>query len=425
MRVIGLKKRGGTFVVRFRIPAELRSRLGMTEFHRSLHTRDPQEAERLGLQAAAWFWRQMESIGRMETATRSDLEQAAKWYFEQLLRGHPSLPVIPLSNPVEREERRAELRADLAVLRKFIAETAFSPTINGAARDMLLHQGIELDQLDDDDKRAAIKLAARALAEETRVLLRQLGAPASDPDTFFEAPGFSASIKGIPSNSATDSRSKTLGAAVAEHLAAKRTKGVSPNTIAEAGRVLAWLSEDVGAETALTAVGKPRMRQFRDDIQRLRAGLQGQAQTFQQRLTDDPAGRIKSATAIKYWNSVLGFFSWCTAELDLTPNPCAGLLIERAKGEKARTPEPFSDAEFQAYLQTPLFQGRKSINRPNLPGSLKVRDGKWWLFVLLMHTGMRPGEVSCQTALKVDPLSASKIDPSGLSSRAGGEARSG
>ena len=88
---------------------------------------------------------------------------------------------------------------------------------------MLLHQGIELDQLNDDDKRAAIKLAARALAEETRVLLRQLGAPASDPDTFFEAPGVSALIKGIPSNSATDSRSKTLGAAVAEHLAAKRT----------------------------------------------------------------------------------------------------------------------------------------------------------------------------------------------------------
>ena len=330
----------------------------------------------------------------METVSRSDLEQAAQSYFEQLLKGHPTLPPLPLSNLAAREERRTELRSDLSVLQKFIAGEAFAPTVEGAAREMLFNHRMEPDQLNEADRHTATLLAARALAEETRVLLRQLGAPESISDPLFQAAKTETTVATITHAPAPVSNSKTLGIAIAEHLAAKRAKGVSPTTVAEAGRVLEWLSEDVGADTALALIDKPRIRQFRDDVRRLRSGLQGQAKTFPERLTDDPAGRIKSATAIKYWNSVLGFFSWCEAELDLSPNPCAGLVIEKAKGEKARTPEPFSDEEFQAYLRTPLFQGRKSINRPNQPGSVQVRDGKWWLFVILMHTGMRPGEVS-------------------------------
>lgn len=160
MRVIGLIRRGGTFAVRFRIPADLRVRLGMTEFHRSLHTRDPREAERLGRQAVAWFWRQMESMRRMESVSRSDLEQAAQSYFEQLLSGHPTLPTIPMGSLAAREERRTELRSDLLALQKLIAGEAFAPTVESAAREMLFNHRLEPGQLSDADRHAATLLAA-------------------------------------------------------------------------------------------------------------------------------------------------------------------------------------------------------------------------------------------------------------------------
>lgn len=348
----------------------------------------------MGLQAVAWFWRQMESMRRMETASRADLEKAAQSYFEQLLSDHRTLPAMLLGNLAAREDRRRELRSDLLMLQKFLAGEAIIPAVDSAAREMLFNHRLEPDQLSSTEKHAAAVLAARALAEEARVLLRQLGAPEPTSDPLFEAPNAARAVSGLAPAPGPVSATKTLGAAIKEHLAAKQAKGVSPNTIAESGRVLEWLAEDVGGDTELSLVDKPRMRKFRDDLRRLRAGLQGQAKSFQQRLTNEPAGQIKSATAIKYWNSVAGFFSWCAAELDLHPNPCEGIAIEKAKHEEKRTPEPFSDSEIGVFLATPLFQGRSSVNRPNAPGAVMVRDGKWWAIVLLMHTGMRPGEVT-------------------------------
>ncbi|RYG86848.1 MAG: hypothetical protein EON58_21270 [Alphaproteobacteria bacterium] len=59
-----------------------------------------------------------------------------------------------------------------------------------------------------------------------------------------------------------------------------------------------------------------------------------------------------------------------------------------------KSPEPFTTAELEKLLSTPLYSGYLSPKRVNKPGSCLVRSGHWWSGVLFMHTGLRAGELS-------------------------------
>jgi integrase len=99
-------------------------------------------------------------------------------------------------------------------------------------------------------------------------------------------------------------------------------------------------------------------------------------------------------TVLRYWRSVQSFFAWATAEGYLSQDPSSGLRIEARKGEKRRSPPPFSEEEVRRFCITPLYAGYKSVKRVMEWGECRRRTGKWWAGILMMYTGLRAGELS-------------------------------
>lgn len=79
-----LLRRGAVYAVRFRIPADLAAKLGMVVLQKSLHTKDFGEAKRRCQTATTWFQAAMRQLRVMASPTKSDLEDAARAFFEKL-----------------------------------------------------------------------------------------------------------------------------------------------------------------------------------------------------------------------------------------------------------------------------------------------------------------------------------------------------
>jgi len=389
-------RRGNVYAVRFRIPADLQSKLGFTEFQRSLHTSDPREARRRGQLAITWFWTTLERLRAMTNPTRLDLENSARRQFLAFTRQHErprDFPLADFANAVawQIETSEAEMR-DLDVQ---LVQNNYDAGVKAAARNMLDASGISDAGLWGDLADYAHRLAARALREGLRHLVHGLEAPviAYEPEDALFAE-HRASEGRPPLLASEDVETINLETAIKRFLTSKREKGNGASSLAETERLCGWMCERFAADVDLSKITKADLRNFRDDLRNLSSGFQGQALSFTQRLTDDPARRLKAATSGKYWGTVQDFFRWCCAEGYLETDPSVGLRIEKPKAERPRTPEPFSTDEVHQFLNTPLFQGRLSVHRQKDPGSLRQRDGYWWAPVLLMYTGMRAGELS-------------------------------
>ena len=154
------------------------------------------------------------------------------------------------------------------------------------------------------------------------------------------------------------------------------------------------MQEVFGPETDLNNIDKAQVRKFQNNLLRLDIRKRGQLLGFSQRLTDDAQHHLTYATVSRYWKSAQNFFRWCAAEGFITADPTEGLKLDRPKGEEPRTPEAFANWEVERFLRTPLYQGYRSLRRVNSSGEGRWRKGHWWSGVLMMHTGLRAGELS-------------------------------
>lgn len=332
----------------------------------------------------------------MPSPTRLDLESAAIEFFRSLeaelnqpRRFHPDNLAAEVDFNLEESRHR------IGVLDAQLIGNDFGPSTHKRAEALLEGLALDLNALQPEQRLLALQLAARAEREQLVKLIHLLSVPIQEYKVTDAL--FSSKNDGSPSfapNQPIQGDSLSLGKAGAAfqlHVKAKKLGASHQNELA---RALRWFQECVGSERPLASVTKGELRKFRNDLERLRANLQGSTLSFKDRLTNSPENQIKSVTAKRYWQSVKAFFAWAAEEGHLEANLAASLKIAAKKGEAKRTPEPFSQDELQTLFQSPLYGGYLSRTRLTQPGSCRVRDGRWWSAVLLLYTGLRAGELS-------------------------------
>ena len=332
----------------------------------------------------------------MPSPTRVDLENAAIEFFRSL-EGELNQPrgFHPDNLAAEVDFNLEESRHRIGVLDQQLIGNDFDPSTHKRAEALLEGLALDLNALQPEQRLLVLQLAARAEREQLLKLIHLLSAPiqeykATDP-LFASKMGGSAQLAPHPPAPSDGLSLAKVGAAFRLHVKAKKLGASHQNELA---RALKWFQECVGSERPLTSVTKAELRNFRNDLTRLRADLQGSTLSFKDRLTSSPESQIKSVTAKRYWQSVKAFFAWSTDEGHLTENHAASLKIEAKKGEVKRTPETFSKDELHALFQSPLYAGYLSETRLMQPGDCRTREGHWWAAVLLLYTGLRAGELS-------------------------------
>ncbi|KPF84323.1 hypothetical protein IP70_16490 [alpha proteobacterium AAP38] len=145
-------------------------------------------------------------------------------------------------------------------------------------------------------------------------------------------------------------------------------------------KALATLSEVLGE--------KPISDVTRQDVAGILGKLDGQAGKHGR--TD-----LKRGTVQKYLSHTKTFFAWAEGQGLVKENPAekvtAPLESRKASSNVARL--PYSPAQLKKVFAAPLFTGCKSEKFVFEPGTAKVRDGRFWIPILGLYTGLRLGEL--------------------------------
>ena len=383
------------YIVRFRIPASLRDRLGMVELSRSLHTADHRVARARCLRATCWFRDTVGKLARMTAPTRSDLERAAVAFFDDLAAQVERREAFDLNNlAAEIDFNLSETRRRIAELDAQLSANAFDQQVVASAQHILNDAGLT-DRRDDAALPVvARQLAARAEREQLAFLVHSLTSPAKTyraTDDLFAAPPPAAVMHAAAPPPPDTMPLRDAGAA---YLKRKLRAGLTQTHIDELKRALGWLEQRFGPDRPMGAILKPELGRFRDDIARLNVHMRGRDVPLDARLTDNMEHQVKSVTAERYWRSVQGLFAWAASEGIIPDDPASSLKLERRKGEEKDTPLPFTREELLRLFKTPLFAGYRSHARQGLAGECHRRDGAWWSGVLMLLTGLRASELA-------------------------------
>jgi integrase len=168
-------------------------------------------------------------------------------------------------------------------------------------------------------------------------------------------------------------------------------------TYNENRRVLDWFIEWVGGQKPIKSVSLEDVRDFRDAIQKLPANFtkakKYAGQSIKQIVASiDGETPLAPKTQQKYFFNLKGFLSWCVDEGYLTTHPAAQLKIAVKINEKeARF--PFSSDQLITLFNSPQYRGHLSHANRSMPGAMVVRDGKFWIPLVGLFSGMRLGEI--------------------------------
>ena len=97
----------------------------------------------------------------------------------------------------------------------------------------------------------------------------------------------------------------------------------------------------------------------------------------------------------KYLAIFEAFFEWCVTCGIATDNPATGVRIKGASSSNEIERGTFTIDELKAIYNAPLFTGCLSDGRIDEPGEHRVTEHRYWLPLLGLFTGARPGE-PCQ-----------------------------
>lgn len=422
-RLSHLGTRGGVFWIRIAVPRDLCTRLHRREWKFSLRTREPHIAKLRCLEATLAIERLQTMVRAMPTLTDAQITDTAKAYLEWALKhavdGARAMAAGPLAlqtrdygevdaQSVQQladgtpDHERNALTDGLNRLRSDLAACRLDWAAKPLAADFARSQGIEIDRLDSDSEAALLHALQRARIEEYRIRLAQLDGNYADAvvrDPLFED-------MRLPLRVDWTQRSKpradvpTLGAAVERYKQSRNNAGAwVGKTLKDNKRVLNWFMELSDPSMSLTAVTAADIRAYIDALDDLPSNViklkEFAAKPLPQILVMSRSRqgdeRLGQATKAKYFSKLKAFFTWCE-EQGYGTSPVGKLTVPEPRNVKEQR-LPFNRDQLNLFFTSPQYSGHASPQRRAKPGNFIVRDGKFWIPLIGLYSGMRLGEI--------------------------------
>lgn len=183
------------------------------------------------------------------------------------------------------------------------------------------------------------------------------------------------------------------------------------DVLAQDRKVIEMFSSFVGAARDITSITSSDVRQFRDLLRCLPPRWQHRKELSELSLRD-AASKARAlelptrelTTVNKYLSTISPLFKWFINERQHMLNPCDGLFHSKVGGSNPRP--PFTTAELNQILSSPLFTGFAKPGKEHVSGNVRATDWRYWIPLLSLFTGARVSEVA---QLRADDLAFDKI----------------
>lgn len=103
---------------------------------------------------------------------------------------------------------------------------------------------------------------------------------------------------------------------------------------------------------------------------------------------------LSDRTVNRYISSLSAFCSWADANGYIDSNPCSGMSLAKERHSKTLT---FTSNQMNALFSSPLFAGAESDTewrKISRPGNVLIRDHQFWVPLIMLFSGARPGEIA-------------------------------
>ena len=173
--------------------------------------------------------------------------------------------------------------------------------------------------------------------------------------------------------------------------------GWAPKTRLDNQRVLDLFAEVVGASRSIDTVGKDALREFRDVLLRLPKNYTKRkantGHSIHVIIKSEGKDLIQKPTITKYLTRTYAFLDWCAEEGYLASKlpRMKGPMVSSVEAHDARY--SFSKDQLLALFSSPVYAGCKSSARRSEKGGEVIRDGKYWIPLIALYSGMRMGEI--------------------------------
>ena len=160
------------------------------------------------------------------------------------------------------------------------------------------------------------------------------------------------------------------------------------------------LAENIlGAERPIKSLGVEDVKSVRDALSLLPPNYmkssEGAKLTVKEAIASNSDGAALSVkTQDKYFTMFRQLLIWASNEGYIDKVPGAGVKVAgTAKLVPGEQRDPYSLDQLKRIFLSPLYTGHKSALVRHKPGSLLMRDGKFWVPLIALYSGMRMGEI--------------------------------
>lgn len=99
---------------------------------------------------------------------------------------------------------------------------------------------------------------------------------------------------------------------------------------------------------------------------------------------------ITGRTVNRYLSSLGAFCDWLLVRADLEASPISRMQVT----VKKKPGKPFPIADLPKIFVSPLFTGAESAESIRRPGTYLIRDHRYWIPLVMLFSGARPGELA-------------------------------
>nr|WP_085633515.1 DUF6538 domain-containing protein [Marivita cryptomonadis] len=414
------------------VPKDLVTALGTTTLKKSLRTTDEATAKRRLLPVVDQWHRDFDELRAKRALAKEDIEVAIwELYTKRLDQDEATRRSLPTQNDIDQAMERAvervqreeiDIKDPLAVLNVSLEVQVLKDRLAGPESVEAKARRIKLTQLRKQLARNETALVDHEV--EDFLARNKLVLAAESPDRLALAKSLmrteievlrrtlerdEGNYTGVPLDPivkpANAARRAVAGPGesvmeVFKVYAAENPNQVKPDTLNQARRDVGLFAQFVGHTCPITLIDKKQVREWKALLLKYPVKATEskafEGMSFEQTVKHNAqVGKptITPRTVNRHLSSLGAFCRWLVSHGYLDQNPVDGMTINKEKHSKTLT---FNAEQLNTIFRSPLFTGCQGADQPRLmkkPGNVMIRDHQYWVPLIMLFSGARPGEI--------------------------------